>query len=187
MDINNPPKGFTIKFASGGFVEIEYRRTGMKALNGFLILWLSFWTIGCVFLLHAYLNGGVMDDGKPIPFWFVGIFWAADLLVASFLVYSLFCRKVFKMDYEVLSMDVKVLGLHWRKSMRLNEVIEFQQVKDGGKGKDSFPSWGLRAIGEVDQDTKTINLISRQAHSRSIWLGTVLADQLKVPFQQYGE
>lgn len=184
MDINNPPKGFKVKAAGAGFVEIEYRRTGMKALNGFLILWLSFWTLGCVFLLRSYLNGGVMDDGDPIPIWFVAIFWGAELLVASFLLYSLFCRKVFKIDYESLSMDVNVLGMHWRKSIRLNEVIELQQVKDGGEGKDSFPSWGLRVVGEVDQDTKTINLISRQPHSRSAWLGNVLAEKIKVPFSE---
>lgn len=183
-DIKQAPKGFKVNAASGGFVEIEYRRRGMKAMNGFLILWLSIWTIGCVFLLRSYLNGGLMDDGEPMPFWFVAVFWAAELLVGASLLYSLFCRKVFKIDYESLSMDVNVLGLHWRKSMRLNEIIELQQFKDGGKGEDSFPSWGLRVIGEVDQDTKTISLISRQPHSRSVWLGGVLASHLNVPFEK---
>ena len=182
--VHSPPKGFKVIAASSGFVEIEYRRTGMKAMNGFLIVWLTIWTAACVFLLHSYLNGGVMDDGDPMPFWFVAVFWAAELLVGWFLLYSLFCRKVFKIDYQALSMDVNVLGLRWRKSLQLKSVIELQQVQDGGKGEDSFPSWGLKAIGEEDHDTKVINLISRQPHSRSIWLGTVLAEQLNVPFKR---
>ena len=184
-DINQVPEGFKVNSFSSGFFEVEYRRSGMKALNGFLIVWLSFWTIGCVFLLRSYLNGGLMDDGAPMPFWFVALFWGAEFLVASILIYSLFCRKLFKIDYESLSMDINVLGLHRRKSMRIRDIIELQQVKDGGEGKDSFPSWGLKVIGEVDQDTKTFNLIGRQPRSRSLWLGSVLADQLKVPFKQY--
>ena len=184
MDINQVPKGFKVNSFSRGFFEVEYRRSGMKALNGFLILWLSIWTIACVFLLRSYLDGGVMDDGAPTSIWFVAIFWGAEILVASILLYSLFCRKVFKVDHESLSMDINVLGLHWRKSMRISEIIELQQVKDGGEGKDSFPSWGLMVVGEVDQDTKTIKLISRQPHSRSVWFGSVLADQLEVPFKQ---
>jgi hypothetical protein len=156
----------------------------MKTLNGFLIVWLLGWSVACAFLLRSYLTGGVMDDGEPIPIWFVGLFWGAELLVACILLYSLFCRKVFKVDYSSLSMDVNVLWLHWQKSMRINEVIELQQVKDGGEGKDSFPSWGLKVIGEVNQDTKTFKLISRQPHSRSVWLGNVLAEHLGVPFKQ---
>jgi hypothetical protein len=62
--------------------------------------------------------------------------------------------------------------------------IELRQIKDGREGEDSFPSWGLKVTGEVDQGTKGFNLISRQPHGRSVWLGRVLADQLKVPFMQ---
>ncbi len=183
-NINKPPKGFNVIAAGGGFLHIGYRRSGMKAMNGFLVLWLSFWSIGCVLLLRSYLNGGVMDDGSPIPLWFVSVFWGAEILVACVLLYSLFCRKVFKVDYDSLSMEVSVLGFRWSKGMRINEILELQQVKDGGQGEDSFPSWGLRVIGEVNQDTKTFKLISRQPRSRSIWLGNVLADQLGVRFNQ---
>lgn len=184
QNINQAPKGFRVVANGAGFLEIEYQRSGMKAMNGFLLVWLSIWTIGCVFLLRSYLNGGLMDDGSPIPWWFVTIFWSAELLVAWILIYSLFCRKVFKVDYDTLSMDINVLGLRWGKRIGIREIIELQQVKDGGQGKDSFPSWGLRVVGEVDQDTKTFKLISRQPHSRSIWLGDVLSDHLGVHFRK---
>ena len=123
-----------------------------------------------------------MDDGSQLPFWLVAIFWAAELIVIWLLMYSLFCRKVFTVDYDSLYMNVSVLGLRWSDNMQISQVIELRQIQDGGQGKDSFPSWGLNIIGEIDEDIKTIKLISRQPHSRSIWLGSVLASRLGVPF-----
>ncbi|AFZ26868.1 hypothetical protein Cylst_4812 [Cylindrospermum stagnale PCC 7417] len=83
---------------------------------------------------------------------------------------------------------------------RMN-IQYFQQVKDGGEGEDSFPSWGLELITNqkkydgnisipswIPESTingmiyKKIILLDKQSIEKSDWLGTVLADFYKVEF-----
>ena len=52
------------------------------------------------------------------------------------------------------------------------------QVKDGGEGKDSFPSWGLNV-----QVEKPYILLSRQEYQKSHWLGTMLKKWSGKPFK----
>ena len=51
------------------------------------------------------------------------------------------------------------------------------QVKDGGEGDDSFPSWGLKVEG--DRETTPI---FRQSYDKSHWLGRALAKSAQVDF-----
>ncbi|MBN3877292.1 hypothetical protein [Nostoc sp. JL23] len=83
---------------------------------------------------------------------------------------------------------------------RMN-IQYFQQVKDGGEGEDSFPSWGLELVtnqkiydGNISLPSwipeSTINqiiytkivLLDKQSIQKSDWLGSVLADFYKVEF-----
>lgn len=143
---------------------------GVGCLTAFLVIWLTIWTLGCVLLLRKYLNAGTMEDGDPIPLWFVLAFWAGEVLAFCLLTYLLFCSTVFRVDRDSLVMETNVLGLQWRKAIPKESVRRFIQVRDGGKDEDSFPSWGL----EVEGD-RTIALIYRQPYEKSHWLGRILA------------
>ncbi len=173
------PTGFFLEPCGRDAFIIRHTRTGMGCMNFFLIVWLTVWTVGCVFLLRQYLGGGVMDDGAPIPHWFVLVFWAAEIVVACLLIYLLFCKKSFRIDRENLVIQADILGLKRCRSIPRQSIKKLVQVKDGGEGEDSFPSWGLKV--EWDKNT---SLIFRQPHEKSLWLGRTLAEWAGVEFTE---
>jgi len=176
------PAGFDLENPEPEVYIIRHKRGGMGCMNLFLIVWLSGWTVGCVFLLHSYLNGGTMDDGSPMPLWFVAAFWAGEIGVAGLLAYLLFARKSYRLDVEKMIVETKVLLYRKRRLIRRDAIRRLVQVKDGGEGDDSFPSWGLK----VEADKKT-TLIFRQPHEKSRWLGGILAHWAGVEFDQVPE
>jgi hypothetical protein len=69
----------------------------------------------------------------------------------------------------------------WRRRQRVflrQSIKAVKQVKDGGEGEDSFPSWGLSIIGD-----KAVGIISRQPMEKSDWLGPIVAEWAGVPFE----
>jgi hypothetical protein len=171
------PPGFTVVPSGGDDLIIHHLRGGMGCMNIFLVVWLAGWSVGCVFLLRQYLNGGKMDDGAPIPLWFVCAFWVSEVVVACLLIYLLFCKKSFRADAVCLSVDTVVLGFKRSKTIPRKSIKRFLQVKDGGEGDDSFPSWGLK----VEAEKKT-TLLFRQPFEKSRWLGRILAKWARVDF-----
>jgi len=107
----------------------------------------------------------------------VMVFWGTDLVVAVLFTYLLFCRKSFRLDQENLVMKSDVLGFKRCKTIPKNSIQRLVQVKDGGEGKDSFPSWGLKVEG-INKAT----LIFRQPYEKSHWLGQILSKWAGVEF-----
>jgi hypothetical protein len=157
-------------------VFILHRRTGMKAMNGFLIVWLACWTACCVFLIGSYLKG-LSGSAERIPLWFVALFLIMELSAAWFLTYSLCARKVYVLGPHELIVETSLFKFKWMNIIPRERIKQFRQVKDGGEDDDSVPSWGL----EVESD-KRITLLHRQAYAKSHWLGTVLAEWAGVLF-----
>ena len=58
------------------------------------------------------------------------------------------------------------------------ELKEVKQVKDGGEGEDSFPSWGLALIAGTE-----VHVLSRQPIDKSDWLGPIIAKWAGVEFE----
>lgn len=172
------PAGLLMVPAGGGAVVIHHRRTGMKSMLVFLSLWLTGWTAACIFLAHIYLNGGKLDNGTPMPIWFVLVFWASDIFVLGLLVYLLFARKSYRLDGDSLTVEVNLLGYRRVRAVPRQDLRRLVQIQDGGKGEDSFPSWGLRA----ETTGKPLVLVFRQPHEISHWLGQVLAQWAEVDF-----
>ena len=176
-----PPNGFTIRASEGGAVVIEHRRTGMWAMNGFLIFWLAFWTVGCCLMLQSVLPGAEAAGGKPVPIAVVLGFWAAELFVAGLLLFLLFAQRSYRLDGTSLTAELRVFRFQRVQRIRRDSITLFRQIKDGGKAgtRDSFPSWGL----EVEANGKEIGLLCRQPREKSQWLGQVLAAWAEVPFE----
>jgi hypothetical protein len=181
MQYSEPiPPGFTIEQTSQHTMTIHHQRSGMAAMNIFLMVWLSFWTIGCIGLLYLFilqLNGQLPENSDPVPPIIVFGFWAADIIVSYLLIYSIFCEKTFHLNYTDITIQTKLLRWQWQKIIPKTSIQQFTQIQDGGRGRDSFPSWGLKLEGK----TPTM-LIFRQPYEKSYWLGQVLADWAKVPF-----
>jgi hypothetical protein len=177
-DIPAAPKGFSVVVDGPDAVVIHHRRTGMKGMLLFLCVWLTVWTAGCVSLLVAYLKGGSMENGSPMPLVFVLGFWASEIGVICFLGYLFFAHKSFRLDKDSMVVELRVFRYRRVRSVPRQSFRSFVQIQDGGKGEDSFPSWGLRA----DTADGPLTLIFRQPYETSQWLGQVLAQWAETEF-----
>ena len=184
------PDGFTYS-VDGDECIIDHSRTGMGCLNIFLGVWLTGWTIGCSFLVHGYFTGGKMESGAPIPFWFVMAFLGPWFFVAFLLLYSNFARKRFRLTPDALHIETRLLFLQWSVAIPRETISQIKQIKDGGEGDDSFPSWGLQIrssnlVNSLVQRLVLLNYFGRKNRMRTIlarlpyvhseWLATVLSE-----------
>ena len=180
MDYTEPvPKGFTVKPLGQHRMIIDYERTGMEAMNIFLMVWLSLWTVGCLGLLISYIEqqGQPISTSEPLPLLMVVFFWTADIIAAVVLINALFRKQSFHLDYADLTIHTKLWRWQRKKRIPKSSIQELIQIKDGGRGKDSFPSWGLKLQGQP-----SATLIFRQPYEKSEWLGQVIANWASVPF-----
>jgi hypothetical protein len=60
------------------------------------------------------------------------------------------------------------------------EVTAVRQVKDGGDGEDSFPSWALAVVGRTE-----MRVLSKQPIEKSAWLGLIVARWAGVTFEPW--
>ena len=163
------PKGFELERQGKDVIIIRHKRTGEGFSNIFFIVFLVFWTWHGIPWLRHYLSGDRID------LWQVISFWGFEVLVASTLVHSLFCRTSFRLDCKNLIMETDVLGLKRRRLIPRTSIRRLVQEKDGDEGE----GWGLRLEGET-----TAKLISRQPHKKSRWLGQILAEWAGVEFSE---
>lgn len=168
------PDGFTYLVDRDECI-IAHSRTGMGCLNLFLSVWLTVWTFGCSFLIHAYLTGGKTERGEPIPLWLVMAAVGPWFIVAFLLLYSNFARKRFRLTPEMLHIETRLLLLRWSVSIPRDTITEIEQVKDGGESDDSFPSWGLKIRSSALVDTIVHRLVLFNNFGRKNRMRTILA------------
>lgn len=171
------PDGFAVDFVDRNLFSIEYRRTGMKNLNFFLVAWLSIWTIGCLFAVKPYLVGAKSFAGDPGAVAMLVVMLVAEVLVLCFLAFVFFCRRSFLFDEMHLVVETRVLFVKRAKAFVRTEIERLIQTRDGGTSEDSFPSWGLKIV-----SGRETGLIFRQPYEKSCWLGEVVAAWANVPF-----
>ena len=175
-DLRAPPKGFTIVERNPDVCTILHTRRGMVRMNAFLGAWLTGWTAAYVLLLREFLSRGHMERRDIVPFI---AFWAAEVFVACFLAYSLFCRTTIRIEHDAMTIETVVLVVRWSRTIPRQAIRRLVQIKDGGEGKDRFPSWGLRLEGP-----RTRKILRRLPYDHSYWLGRVLADWAGVEFEE---
>ncbi len=167
--IGEPPTGFFMLPSEPGALALLHRRAGMRQMNAFLAVWLLVWTLCCAFLLReVFFSGHAL---KAAQVFFAAVFCVSEAGVACLLFYLLFSRKLFYLDSCELFMETRLLFMKWRKTFPRNGIASVRQVKDGGEGKDSFPSWGLKLF-LMDGSSKT--LLCRLPYEQSQWLGGVI-------------
>ena len=171
------PPGFTLDADGSDAIVIRHRRTGMGCMNAFLLVWLVGWTAGCISFFMVQPENIRWQSCGPPPPWVGVIFWSCDIFVGLIAAYLFFSRKTFRIDRHVLAVETRLLGLKWTCAIARGSIRRLVQIKDGGEGEDSFPSWGL----VVEGDRKT-TLLARQPHDRSRWLGDTLARWAGVEF-----
>ncbi len=101
---------------------------------------------GWLWRAHSWLlRWWQMENGEPIPLWFVMAFVGPWFFVAFLLLYSNFARKRFRLTADMLHIETRLLLLRWSVSIPRGTISEIQQVKDGGEGDDSFQVGGSKS------------------------------------------
>jgi hypothetical protein len=172
-----PPAGLHLERHADGGRRIHWRAQGRTVLLVFLGIWLTIWTLACVALLHGYFTGGVMDDGRPIPFWFVAIFWGSDLLVLGFVLSLLFARHELQLDLRLLTVRSGVLPWRGAAEVTPRSAITGLEIEHHDGRRDAS-AWSLKSRGRVRQ-----YLVKNQSYERVYWIGEHLAEWLKVDLE----
>lgn len=168
------PQGFELNYINKEVFTVKYERTGMIAMNFFFGVWLWGWTSGGIVCLFI----GYMDRDLTL-FYFALLMLLVDIIMSLIFLYSVYCKKSFKFDEECLVIKTKVLYYKTTKLFTRKNITQVKQIKDGGEGKDSFPSWGLNMM----YRNKKVRIILRQPHEKSLWLGKIISTWANVPFE----
>lgn len=172
----DPPSGFRV-IEPGDRIVIVYSPQGMGCMKAFFVVWLGAWAAGTLALTAAFLRGEMNKPSPVPPSLFVLVFWASLIGVGLFAAWLFFGKTMVILTEDRLTV-VRALG-RWLRSRETPkaEIRGVTQVQDGGRGDDSFPSWGLR----VDA-TRNATVLYRQESEKSAWLGRVLAGWAGVPY-----
>ncbi|MEM0915931.1 MAG: hypothetical protein AAGK09_15150 [Planctomycetota bacterium] len=100
------------------------RRTGSFGGSAFLVLWLVGWSVGCVFILSAALNGQHF-------LWLFGIpFWGAWVFVVASLLNTWFGREVVIADAQGLAWARRVIIRVRHRDVPRDEVLAVRSYKE---------------------------------------------------------
>ena len=173
------PQGFNIRSLDiGTSLDLTYKSHGMGCMIAFtLILPLI---LGGAFLGFAIASPSEFQNFVFATWWtpicaLCGFF--AILYFLIFSLFNLFGVRQFVAERDQLTFRRSLLFWSSSRSIEGNQSLRFEQFKDGGEGEDSFPSWGLRAIGR-----KKLVLLSRQPLEKSDWLGELLSEHFNSEF-----
>jgi hypothetical protein len=171
-----PPPGFEFAAADDGGCVILYRTRGMGCAARFFAIWLGTWTVGCVALANAAL---FQPEGINFLLLLIMVpVWAAELFVTAYVAWFFWSVTRFTFGPEQLVVERSLWRFRRCREFRRGEITAVRQIKDGGEGEDSLPSWGLAVI-----DRTEVRVLSPQPIEKSNWLGPVVAQWAEVAFE----
>ncbi|RBP43929.1 hypothetical protein DES53_105328 [Roseimicrobium gellanilyticum] len=178
--MTSPPEGFQIiEYKPRELLVLEYRSTGMGCMLVFLsVLILG---LGGGFLIAFVAAPDQLTQMFTSTWWaaLAGVGGALSLIHFSFFVIShLFGSTRMTATRDALVITKSLCSITRSKQVSRLSMESLEQVKDGGEGEDSFPSWGL-----VLKTRSNHVLLERQPIAQSDWLGLILADWFGIPYR----
>ncbi len=134
------------------------------------------WTPGCVLLTYRAITAPPLEN--VFFYLFMIPFWIGEYLAIKFVLWHFFSATTFEVEADRLKVTRRLFRHKKEREFLVAEIEAIQQIKDGGEGEDSFPTWGLAVEGE-----KGVTILSRQAIEKSEWLGPILADWIGVEYR----
>jgi len=182
------PAGFKLHAPAPGTMHIEFANERRSCLVIFLGVWMAGWTVACVFLLSQLLAGQRLAPNEPGSFmnssagaWlFATPFFVAEIFMGLLLLWLWHGRTELLHGENDMRLVQRFFRFPRQKFLRRNDITRVIQVKDGGEGDDSFPTWGLKVeVSGGDQ----VMLLWRQPIEHSDWLGPLVAEWAGKPFE----
>ncbi len=178
-----PPNGFRL-FNEESKYQISYRSKGMGFMVFFVcsisvILGVTF-TSGLFFDTPENFFGADADYIKSRSWFPVGIvlFYAAVLVGVVMSLSKLLTVTTYEISPQNLIVNRRFLFFSNTQTIPSLQIQKLSQIKDGGHGEDSFPSWGLNLYAG-----RQIKLLRRETIDKSDWLGAELASYYGVEFE----
>lgn len=172
-----PPRGFEVT-ADDGSPVILYRTRGMGCSAAFFAAWLTIGGLACVLGLYEAL---VAPAGMNLLLaLFITPFWAVGFFVAGYVAWYFFSATRFTFGPDLLVVERFLWRWNRQRQFARADVRAVRQVKDGGEGEDSFPSWALAVVGH-----REVRVLSRQPIDKSAWLGPIIAQWAGVAFEPW--
>ena len=163
------PKRLTASIEKIGDLLVIRCRQRDWASGGFLVLWLSGWTVGCIFLF-----GMVMADPKIFNFLFAVPFWASWIFVFCILLNSFLRIESFSLDRNGASIDRRVLVTLHQRSVPLKEIHSFQSYSELTDSENNRYEEGI----EARTTGKPLRFGDRLPKGEREWLRQQLNDHL---------
>ena len=160
-----------IQFENAAETVILFRRQGEQWVIAFGSVWLLGWTILCIWLLYSCFSGARMDDGRPIPLWFVAAFWAFEFGAAFSLMFKLFSVKRIVLGDKALVVSTRLF--------RMEKISRFSRSDITCILLDDADDEGGADLGINEKPTRYI--IRDQRRDRLEWLAGRLAQWAGVP------
>jgi hypothetical protein len=153
MKSSEYPKGFRLYCHQPNSFKITYRTKGMGCLVTFLGVFPTvFFVSGLLlfFMTPPQERATVFQETLVYVFqnWYSAILALVVFLGFSsalfFFFWKVFGITTFEIEPHVLLVTKRLFGRQITHRVLRAEMVELEQVKDGGEGEDSFPSWGLK-------------------------------------------
>jgi hypothetical protein len=128
VDFYEEPDGMAIHKKHGG------------GPTGFLLLWLSGWSVGC-----AVLVGAVLKQPAFSTFAFATPFWLAWLLVAGFLVWALFGKETLLLRADAALFQRTALIAISSRLVPRAEIVNFRECRSTATENDQH-LWGIEMV-----------------------------------------
>jgi hypothetical protein len=208
LSVDSIPTGFRI-LSETPVLRIKFHSQANGCMIVFLLPFIAMF-LGYVWLLiltlYEILNLSLWQVFQKLPnaignyWWFVFGFLLLSV-PTFFALWHIFGMTHFQVSHESLIIVKQLFIIRVKKNIPSPAIRYFNQIKDGGEGMDSFPSWGLEIITNQRiyersislpswlpelsdrQIYKTVMLLDRQSIDKSDWLGRVLADFYEVDYR----
>jgi len=173
-----------VERGAGDVFAVHFKPTGMGCMWLFLVVWLTGWTATCAFLAYNLVNQLFIGDWESIGLGalFLIAFGFFEVVALYYFAKIFLCRKELLFNDQHLVIETRILKWRGTQVIARTAINSVAQVKDGGEDEDSFPSFGLN----LNTDRK-IEVITRQEHVKSRWLGGLIAEWSGAPFNQAPE
>ena len=115
------PERLRTRFSrTGDSASVSWRLRGERGAGCFLLLWLTGWTVGCLFLAAEAIR-----EPKVFTFLFAVPFWASWVFVFALILKSFFQREALSLDHDGARYVKRVLIPLSVRHVPLDEVRRF--------------------------------------------------------------
>lgn len=145
------------------------RRTGNLATGGFLLLWLTGWTAGCVFLVAH-----VIAEPSLFLVLFATPFVVAWFGVAAILVWKLFGCETLTIDGNGLTLTRRALFFGYTRSVVVDEQMRIASCLERAGGEDGRSREGI----EIQTGDKPLQFGYGLRDDERVWVADLIRRRL---------